>query len=65
MNPFLINTYHSPDYFCDREEETKMLMDNILNQSNTAFFAQRRIGKTALIQHVFYHLKKKKNMDCI
>lgn len=60
MNPFLINDYLSPAYFCDRETETKTLIDNINNQSNTVFFAQRRIGKTALIQHVFYHLRKKK-----
>lgn len=60
MNPFLINDYLSPAYFCDRESETKTLIDNIINQSNTVFFAQRRIGKTALIQHVFYLLKKKK-----
>ncbi|MCE9539009.1 MAG: ATP-binding protein [Bacteroidetes bacterium] len=59
MNPFLINNYLSPDYFCDRESETKTLLDNIHNQSNTVFFAQRRVGKTALIQHVFYLLKKK------
>ncbi len=60
MNPFLISAYISPDYFCDRESETKTLTDNINNQSNTVFFAQRRIGKTALIQQVFYFLKKKK-----
>jgi uncharacterized protein len=65
LNPFLINTYASPFYFCDREAETKTLISNIDNQSNTAFFAQRRIGKTALIQHVFYHLIKKKTGQCI
>lgn len=61
MNPFLIHDYLSPDYFCDRAQETKTLISNIGNRSNTAFFAQRRIGKTALIQHVFYLLKKKKH----
>ncbi len=65
MNPFLINTYIAPEYFCDREQETKALISNITNQSNTIFFAQRRIGKTALIQHAFYHLKKKRNVECI
>lgn len=60
MNPFLINDYLSPSYFCDRESETKTLIANINNQSNTVFLAQRRVGKTALIQHVFYLLKKKK-----
>jgi AAA+ ATPase superfamily predicted ATPase len=60
MNPFLINEYVLPAYFCDRETETKKLMNNITNKINTAFFAQRRIGKTALIHHVFYLLQKKK-----
>lgn len=60
MNPFLIKDYVLPAYFCDRESETNKLISNITNQSNTAFFAQRRIGKTALIHHVFYLLQKKK-----
>lgn len=60
MNPFMIHNYIAPQYFCDRTGETKSLLDNIRNQSNTAFFAQRRIGKTALIQHVFYLMQKKK-----
>lgn len=64
MNPFLIHNYVAPTYFCDRISETKTLMDNIQNQSNTTFFAQRRIGKTALIQHVF-HLMQKKKTACI
>lgn len=64
MNPFLLNTYLSPEYFCDREVEIKTLIDNIQNQSDTAFFAQRRIGKTALIQQLFYFLRKKKT-NCL
>lgn len=64
MNPFPINNYISPEYFCDREAETKTLIDNVINQSNTAFFAQRRIGKTALIHHVL-HLLTKRKINCI
>jgi hypothetical protein len=64
MNPFSINSYLGPEYFCDRENETKILLNNISNNSNTAFFAQRRIGKTALIQQLFYFLSKKKT-TCI
>ncbi len=26
LNPFLLSGYHSPDYFCDREEETEKLV---------------------------------------
>ena len=62
INPFLIQQYQGPAYFCDRISETNTLLENIQNHSNTAFFAQRRIGKTALIQHVFHQLAKKKTM---
>ena len=60
MNPFPINNYTGAEYFCDRENETKQLLDTIANNGNTAFFAQRRIGKTSLIQHVFQIMKRKK-----
>jgi len=65
FNPFLINNYISPDLFCDRENETKTLIANIKNNSNTTFFAQRRLGKTALIHQSFFLLKKKKSTTCI
>lgn len=63
MNPFLINNYVSPEYFCDRERETEILIKNIENQANTALFAQRRIGKSALIKQVFYI--KKQSCTCV
>ncbi|MBW7868175.1 MAG: ATP-binding protein [Brumimicrobium sp.] len=63
MNPFLINNYVSPDYFCDREKETEFLIRNINNQTNTTLLAQRRTGKSALIKHIFY--KQKKSYNCI
>ena len=64
MNPFLIDHYVTPEFFCDRINETQTLIDNISNRKHIAFFAQRRVGKTALIQHVFYLLKRKKT-ECI
>jgi len=65
MNPFLINNYISPKYFCNREHETDVLVQNINNQSNTVFFAQRRVGKTALIHHVFHQLNSEKEHTTI
>ena len=65
MNPFLINNYINPSYFCYRDQETEVLIQNINNQSNTVFFAQRRVGKTALIQHVFHQLNTKKEHKTI
>ena len=61
MNPFLLYNYLSPDYFCDRHVETEILLKNINNKSNIAVFSQRRLGKTALVKHVFYLLKKKQS----
>lgn len=64
-NPFGINYYLGPDYFCDREIETNLLLSNIAQQKHTTFFALRRLGKSALIHHVFHLLKKKRNQQCI
>ncbi len=62
-NPFLIKTYHSPKYFCDRKEETQALSDAITNGRNVTLFALRRLGKTGLIHHVFNKLRKD-NWEC-
>ncbi|GAB6012894.1 AAA family ATPase [Viscerimonas tarda] len=59
-NPFLITGYHSPDYFCDREVETKKITDALINGRNLTLLSPRRIGKTGLIKNVFYHLQKKR-----
>ena len=57
-NPFLITGYHSPEYFCDRQQETKALLDALHNERNVTLTAPRRIGKTGLIKHTLFHLKK-------
>jgi AAA+ ATPase superfamily predicted ATPase len=64
-NPFGINYYLGPDYFCDRELETNLLLAHIAQQKHTTFFALRRLGKSALIHHVFHLLKTKRNQQCI
>lgn len=54
-NPFLITSdYITEAYFCDREMETKVLIDNILNGRNTVLISPRRMGKSGLIAHVFH-----------
>ena len=50
-NPFVIGAYISPEYFCDREEETATLLKHIDNGRNVALTAPRRLGKTGLIHH--------------
>lgn len=52
-NPFLIEGYLSPDYFCDRVEETALLTRHLTNGCNVALMAQRRLGKSGLILNCF------------
>lgn len=59
-NPFLITGYLSPDYFCDREKETGMIIEAVTNRRHLTLFSPRRYGKTALIKHVFHLGEKKK-----
>lgn len=58
-NPFLISGYHSPEFFCDREQETTKILDALHNGRNITLIAPRRMGKTGLIRHAFYHLKER------
>jgi AAA+ ATPase superfamily predicted ATPase len=53
-NPFIISSeYVAEQYFCDREFETKVLVNNIMNGRNTVLISIRRMGKSGLISHVF------------
>lgn len=52
-NPFVTNGYAGPEYFCDRVDETKMLVDLLTNGNNIALMSPRRLGKTDLIKHSF------------
>ena len=58
-NPFLISGYESPRYFCDREKEAADLLDTLYNGRNITLTSPRRLGKTGLIKHIFYRLKKR------
>ena len=52
-NPFITSGYVSSEYFCDRENETRQLVQNILGHSHTVLISPRRMGKTSLIEHCF------------
>ena len=65
-NPFVYQGYVSPDYFCDRTEETEELIANLQNGRNTVLISPRRMGKTGLIMNAFYRLKnEEKDSKCI
>lgn len=52
-NPFVTNGYAGSEYFCDREKETKQIVELLENENNIALISPRRIGKTELINHCF------------
>lgn len=52
-NPFLTYGYNGPEYFCDREEETRRLTSLLVNGNHVALMSPRRMGKTGLIRHCF------------
>lgn len=56
-NPFVIYGYCSPEYFCDREQETHDLIDAVSNGRNVTLLSPRRMGKTGLIQNAFHRLR--------
>jgi AAA+ ATPase superfamily predicted ATPase len=63
MNPFTLN--YNPDYFCDRELEQETLYKNLLNGRNTLIHSPRRLGKSALIKHLFNSLEKQNQAETI
>lgn len=58
LNPFLISGYYSPEYFCDRVEESRKIVSALSNGRNVTLIAPRRMGKTGLIKDVFYKLRE-------
>ena len=52
-NPFVTKGYAGPEYFCDRQKETKDLVQLLTNDNNMALISPRRLGKTDLIHHCF------------
>lgn len=53
INPFITNGYLSPEYFCDREVESKEIIRSMVNGDNLALMSPRRLGKSGLIHHCF------------
>ena len=56
VNPFVIKSYESKEFFCDREEELELMLRNVDNHSDMTLISQRRMGKTGLILRLFEEL---------
>lgn len=53
VNPFITSGYVSEKYFCNRQEESRQLIGEIINGNNVALVSARRMGKTGLISYCF------------
>ncbi len=62
MNPFIITSYRSPEFFCNRNSETARLRSAALNGRSIVLTSLRRMGKTGLIKHLFYSLEKEEDI---
>lgn len=51
-NPFWLGTQIPDEYFCDRGQETEDMIRLLLNRNNVVLKAERRIGKTSLLNHI-------------
>ena len=58
-NPFAVNGYQGQEWFCNRTGETHAILSALTNGRNVTLHSLRRMGKTDLIHHLFYLLKKK------
>lgn len=58
--PFPVSGYLGPAYFCNRQEETQELLSALGGGRNVTLFSLRRMGKTALIRHLFHKLSTEK-----
>lgn len=64
-NPFPLIGYNGPLYFCDREKELDKLMEAINNGRNVSLIARRRLGKSALLEHLIHTLNQKSSWTII
>lgn len=58
-NPFIVYGYVSPEYFCDRQEETESMISALRNGRNITLMSPRRMGKTGLIRNAFHHISER------
>ncbi|PID56229.1 MAG: hypothetical protein CR986_10390 [Ignavibacteriae bacterium] len=64
-NPFLLNTYIKPKYFCGRENETNLLLNFIEKNKSTFIKGEKGIGKSTFLLSTLYKLKKKNKNNLI
>lgn len=65
INPFFTGIRIPDRYFCDRQKETRDIIDLVQNGNNIVLKAQRRIGKSSLMLHIFNQPLIKSNYNTL
>lgn len=60
-NRFITGGYVSPEYFCNRNDESTRILNAISSGRNLTLISLRRIGKTGLLKHVKFKLEHSEN----
>lgn len=63
MNPFIIRGYEGKGFFCDRENETRTILDALHNGRDITLVSLRKMGKTGLIHHAFGKIRKEGKLE--
>ena len=64
-NPFVTGGYISPEYFCDRQQETSQLLRAISSKRNVTLISLRRMGKTGLLKHVKHTMEQERKSPAV
>lgn len=56
INPFCVNRYDNPKYFCPRTEINELILSKLNGGESLQITSPNGIGKTSLIKHVFYQI---------
>ncbi len=64
-NPFITGGYVSPEYFCNRHNETEYLLKAISSRRNVTLISLRRMGKTGILKHVKYILEQTRQAPAV
>ena len=64
-NPFVTGGYISPEYFCDRQQETSRLLRAISSKRNVTLISLRRMGKTGLLKHLKHLMELEKKSPAV
>ena len=52
-NPFIVSGNIPEPYFCDRKEETGILINTLTNGQDVCLISPRRMGKSKLVKHFY------------